>query len=90
MIIVDGEAKGVRVSGDSLLDDKTIWADRGVILNTHVKQIPDLISRDHVNQTFVQRIEDLSLKGGSLFVTNLIVKDLPVYKDAPEEVGPDD
>ncbi len=90
VIIVDGEAKGVRVSGDSLLDDKTIWADRGVILNTHVKQIPDLISRDHVNQTFVQRIEDLSLKGGSLFVTNLIVKDLPVYKDAPEEFGPDD
>lgn len=90
VIIHDGVAKGVRVADDSLLDEKTIWADKAVILNTHVKQIPDLVSRSHVSSDFLQRIEDLSLKGGSLFVTNLIVTELPVYKDAPDEFAPDD
>ncbi|MCZ7526324.1 MAG: NAD(P)/FAD-dependent oxidoreductase [Acidimicrobiia bacterium] len=90
VIVHDGRAVGVRVADDSLLEEKTVWADMGVILGTHIKQFPDLVGRAHLGRDLVQRIEDLSLKGGSLFVTNLIVKELPVYKDAPEEYGPDD
>ena len=84
IIVHDGVAKGVRVGDDSLLEEKTIWANMGVINNTHIKQLPGLISSSHLTTGFRQRIEDLSLKGGSLFVANLIVKELPEYSDAPE------
>ncbi len=84
IIVHDGVAKGVRVADESLLEEKTIWANMGVINNTHVKSLPKLVSSDHLTKTFRQRIADLSLKGGSLYVANFIVNELPEYSDAPE------
>jgi phytoene dehydrogenase-like protein len=84
VIVHDGVAKGVRVADESLLEEKTIWANMGVINNTHIKSLPKLVSSGHLTTSFRQRIDDLSLRGGSLFVANYIVKELPEYKDAPE------
>ncbi len=84
IIVHDGVAKGVRVADESLLEEKTVWANMGVINGTHIKQLPELVSSAHLTKSFRQRIADLSLKGGSLFVANLVVKELPEYVDAPE------
>ncbi|MCZ7530065.1 MAG: NAD(P)/FAD-dependent oxidoreductase [Acidimicrobiia bacterium] len=85
VIVHDGVAKGVRVADEAALEEKTIWANMGVINGTHIKQFNDLVSSSHTTSSFRQRIDDLSLKGGSLFVANLIVNELPEYTDAPEK-----
>jgi len=85
IIVHDGVAKGVRVADESLLEEKTVWANMGVINNTHVKSLPKLVSQAHLTREFRQRVEDLSLRGGSLFVANLITTELPDYVDAPEK-----
>jgi len=85
IIVQDGVAKGVRVADHSLLEEKTIWANMGVINNTHVKQLTQLVSHSHFTNSFVQRVEDLSLKGGSLFVANMVTKELPEYTALPEK-----
>lgn len=84
VIVHDGVAKGVRVADESLLEEKTIWANMGVINNTHVKSLPKLVSQAHLTKEFRQRIDDLSLRGGSLYVANMVVNELPDYSDAPE------
>ncbi len=85
IIVHDGVAKGVRVADDSLLEEKTIWANMGVINNTHVRSFPDLVGQGHLTQDFKQRVADLSVKGGSLFAVNFLVKELPEYTAAPEK-----
>jgi phytoene dehydrogenase-like protein len=85
IIVHDGVAKGVRVADESLLEEKTVWANMGVINNTHVKQLTELVSSDHLTTDFRQRIADLSLKGGSLFVANMVTKELPEYTALPEK-----
>jgi len=85
IIVHDGVAKGVRVADSAALEEKTVWASMGVINGTHIKQFNDLVSSSHTTSSFRQRIDDLSLKGGSLFVTNMIVNELPEYVDAPEK-----
>lgn len=85
VLVENGQAVGVRVDDDTALEEKTIRARRGVILNTHVKQLTKLVPHSHLSQDFVQRVEDLSLKGGSLFVANLAVSELPQYAAADQE-----
>jgi phytoene dehydrogenase-like protein len=85
IIVHDGVAKGVRVADESLLEEKTVWANMGVINNTHVKQLTELVSSDHLTTDFRQRVADLSLKGGSLFVANMVTKELPEYTALPEK-----
>lgn len=83
VIVEDGAAKGVRVSDESVLQEKTVWANLAVIMNTHVRQLPDLVGRQHLSSEFVQRVADLSLKGGSLYVANMVASEFPEFKDAP-------
>ncbi len=85
VLVEDGHAVGVRVDDRTVLEEKTVRARMGVILNNHVKQIPNLVSHSHLSRDFVQRVEDLSLKGGSLFVANLAVSELPQYAAADRE-----
>lgn len=86
VLVEGGRAVGVRVDDDTALEEKTIRANMGVILNTHVKQLPELVSGNHLSQDFVQRIDDISLKGGSLFVANMAVSELPQYTSAGREM----
>jgi phytoene dehydrogenase-like protein len=49
-----------------------------------VKNLPDVVSSGAFTPDFVQRVDDLSLKGGSLFVANLIISEMPRFTGAPE------
>ncbi len=81
IIIKDGEARGVRLSDTSSAADRVIMADKAVISALHVKNtFLDLIEPTHLDIAFIQKIRDISLKGGSLFVLSLITDTLPEYK----------
>ncbi len=91
VIVNDGRAVGVRVDDSSALEEKTIHASLGVIMGTHIKQLPELVSPGALAPDCVQRIEDLSLKGGGLFVANFLTTETPVFSSAPDAFvdGPD-
>ena len=88
VIVRDGRAVGVRVDDDSTLEEKTIWANKGVIFNNHVKNLPKLATSGAFTPDFVQRVDDVSLKGGSLWAANMLVSELPRFTVAPELNGP--
>lgn len=87
VLVEDGQAYGVRVDDNSALQEKTIRANLGVILNMHVKQLPELVTRGSFTPDFIQKIDNLSLKGGSLFVTNFVVNEFPRFAAVPEIDG---
>ncbi|MCZ7526630.1 MAG: NAD(P)/FAD-dependent oxidoreductase [Acidimicrobiia bacterium] len=84
VIVRDGQAVGVRVADEGVLEEKTIHANLGVIMGTHVKQLPGLVGSGALAPEFVQRIEDLSLKGGGLYVANFLTTETPVFAAAPD------
>ncbi len=93
IIVRNGRAVGVRLSEHAAFPEKTIWADKAVISGVDVKQtFVDLVGKSHLDVSFTQRVQDVSLKGGSLFVISAICRELPKYHgrdDAfPEEVYP--
>jgi beta-carotene ketolase (CrtO type) len=84
VIVREGQAVGVRVDDDSTLEEKTVWANLGVIFNNHVKNLPKLATSGSFTPDFTRRVEDLSLKGGSLWVMNMLVSELPQLTMAPK------
>ena len=84
VIVREGQAVGVRVDDDSTLEEKTVWANLGVIFNNHVKNLPKLATSGSFTPDFNRRVEDLSLKGGSLWVMNMLVSELPQLTMAPK------
>jgi phytoene dehydrogenase-like protein len=84
VIVRDGRSVGVRVDDNAALEEKTINANLGVIMGTHVKQLPGLVSSGAFAPDLVQRIEDLSLKGGGLYVANFLTTETPVFSAAPD------
>ncbi|HEY4716804.1 MAG TPA: NAD(P)/FAD-dependent oxidoreductase [bacterium] len=87
IIVVDGEAKGVKLEDTSPLGNRTIWADKAVISAVHVKNtFLDLMPKRHLEQSFVQKVKDINLNGGSLFVLSLITKELPQYKGEAKDI----
>ncbi len=88
IVVQDGRATGVRVADDSVLEEKTVHADIAVISGLHVKQtFLEQVSGAHLSADFVQRVRDLSLKGGGLFVPNVVVSELPFYETAGERMN---
>lgn len=80
IIVQNGRAVGVRLAESSSWPEKTIWADKAVISGVDVKQtFLDLVGRKHLDVGFSQQVDDVSLKGGSLFVMSLITRELPKY-----------
>lgn len=93
IVVRDGRAVGVRLSDQAAAAEKMIWADKAVISAIDVQHtFRSLIGRSHLDPSFLQRIDDISLKGGSLFVMSVICKELPRYHDRadafPEDVYP--
>ncbi len=87
IIIEDGEAKGVILADDAPVEKKKIYADQAVISGVHVKDtFQKLVSSRWLDTEFLQKIDDINLKGGSLFVLSLITTELPKYKGDAEEV----
>ncbi|MCL4448158.1 MAG: NAD(P)/FAD-dependent oxidoreductase [Actinobacteria bacterium] len=85
IIVKNGRAVGVRLSDDAVLPEKTIWADKAVVSGVDVKQtFLRLVGKKHLDVSFVQKVGDVSLKGGSLFVMHVICRDLPNYHGMKE------
>jgi len=91
IIVENGRAAGVRLRDDAAWGEKKIWADKAVISATDIKQtFLKLIGTQHLDASFIQKIKDISLKGGSLYVSTFLLRKhlrwRPKYK-AMEESG---
>ncbi|NNN21499.1 MAG: NAD(P)/FAD-dependent oxidoreductase [Acidimicrobiales bacterium] len=75
IIVKDGRAVGVQLNDEASFPEKTVWANKAVISAVDVKQtFTKLVGKSHLDASFVQKVRDVSLKGGSLFVLSVIVE----------------
>lgn len=82
IIIEHGRATGVRLRDDSTWSTKVIRARKAVISAAHIKHtFLDMIGPRHLDAGFMQRIKDLSLKGGSLYMTHYLTKEEFRYRE---------
>ena len=92
IIVDDGRAVGVRLRDDATWGAKKIWANKAVISATHIKPtFLKLVGPRHLDSGFMQRIKDLSLKGGSLYMTHYLTREplrfRPKYaRKLPEDI----
>ena len=81
IIIEHGRAVGVRLRDDATLGNQKIYANKAVISAAHIKPtFLKLIGPKHLDAGFLQRIKDLSLKGGSLYMTHFLTKEELRYR----------
>lgn len=81
IIIRDGRAVGVRLRDNAAYGEKTIWANKAVISAVDVRQtFLQLIGPRHLDVSFMQRVRDISLKGGSIYVTHFLFRGLPRFR----------
>jgi len=93
IIIENGRAAGVRLRDDATWGAKKIWADKAVISAAHIKPtFLNMIGPRHLDAGFIQRIKDLSLKGGSLYMTHFLTREelryRPKYQRQPADKYP--
>ena len=93
IIIEHGRAAGVRLRDDATWGAKKIWANKAVISAAHIKPtFLKMIGPRHLDAGFMQRIKDLSLKGGSLYMTHFLTREelryRPKYQRQPAEQYP--
>jgi phytoene dehydrogenase-like protein len=81
IIVDDGRAVGVRLRDDATWGAKKIWANKAVISAAHIKPtFLGLIGPQHLDSGFLQRIKDLSLKGGSLYLSHFLTREELRYR----------
>ena len=91
IIISNGRAAGVRLRDDATWATKTIRARKAVISAAHIKPtFLDLIGPRHLDAGFLQRIKDLSLKGGSLYMSHYLTRDEFRYREKYRRPAPKD
>ena len=81
ILIEHGRAVGVRLRDDATYGPKKIYADKAVISAAHIKPtFLDFVGPKHLDAGFLQRIKDLSLKGGSLYMTHFLTREELRYR----------
>jgi phytoene dehydrogenase-like protein len=76
IIVEDGKAVGVRLRETATTDEKRIWADKAVISDVDVKQtFSKLVGPEHLGNSFLRKVEDISVKGGSIWVSHLLTRE---------------
>jgi phytoene dehydrogenase-like protein len=79
IIIDDGRAMGARLRETATTDEKKIWANKAVISGVDVKQtFSKLVGPQHLSSRFRRSVEDISVKGGSIWVSHLLTRE-PLY-----------
>ncbi|MCC7077358.1 MAG: NAD(P)/FAD-dependent oxidoreductase [Acidimicrobiia bacterium] len=82
IIVSNGRATGVRLRDDATWGAKVINARKAVISASHIKPtFLDMLGPRHLDAGFLQRIKDLSLKGGSLYMTHYLTREELRYRD---------
>lgn len=76
IIIEDGRAVGVRLRETATTDEKRIWATKAVVSNVDVRQtFQKLVGPQHVGSSLRKKVDDISLKGGSIWVSHLLTRE---------------
>jgi phytoene dehydrogenase-like protein len=76
IIIEDGRAVGVRLREDAAMGGKKIWANKAVIAAVDYRQtFFEMVGRKHLEPNFIRSLEDVSLKGGTLYVSTFHTKE---------------
>ncbi len=92
IIVRNGRAVGVRLRDNAATAEKTIWADKAVISDVDIKQtFNKLIGPQHLDKSLLQRINDISLKGGSIYCSHILTREpLRCYPKFRTELMGDD
>jgi phytoene dehydrogenase-like protein len=81
IMVNNGCAVGVRLRDTATLGAKKIWAKKALISATDIRQtFLQLVGPQHLDAGFRQRIGDLSLKGGSLYVNHFLTREQLRYR----------
>ena len=76
IIVEDGRARGVRLHETATTDEKRIWANKAVISGVDVIQtFCKLVGPQHLGSSFRKRVQDISIKGGSIWVSHLLTRE---------------
>jgi len=76
IMVNDGTAVGVRLRDTATIEEKKIWAKKAVISAVDVRQtFSKLIGPQHVDRGFLQEVNDVSLKGGSIYVSHFLTRE---------------
>jgi phytoene dehydrogenase-like protein len=95
ILIDDGRAVGVRLRETAASGGKTIWANKAVIAAVDFKHaFIDMVGPRHLDPGVIQKINDISLKNGTLYVsafhTRTPIHWQPKFKQMEEGcLGPD-
>ncbi len=91
IIVQDGRAVGVRLRETATTDEKKIWANKAVVSDIDVKQtFLKLIGPRHLGSSFLRKVEDISIKGGSIWVSHLLTRErLRLRPKFQHELTPD-
>ncbi len=82
IIINNGTAVGVRLKDTAPRGEKRIWANKAVISACDIRHtFNKLVGPSHLDRGFLQRINDLSAKGGSLYVTHWLTRNQLKFRD---------
>ena len=75
IIIQDGRAVGVLLRETAAPGGKKVWANKAVIAATDYKQtFLKMIGKGHLDPGFIQKVKDISLKNGTLYVSTFHTK----------------
>ena len=90
IIVRNGRAVGVRLRDNATCSEKTIWANKAVISNVDIQQtFLKLIGPQHTDEALRQGVKDISLKGGSIYVSHFLLNEPPRYRPkfkVPEDI----
>jgi phytoene dehydrogenase-like protein len=76
IIVSNGRAVGVRLRDNAACAQKKIWANKAVVSATDINQtFLKLIGSRHLDAGFIQRIKDLSLKGGNIYHSQFLTRE---------------
>jgi len=76
IILNDGTAVGVRMRETATCGEKKIWANKAVVSAIDVRQtFNKLIGPQHADTGFLQKVNDISLKGGSIYVAHVLTRE---------------
>jgi len=76
IIVDDGRATGVRLRETAARGAKTIRANKAVIASIDFRQtFLNLVGKKHLDPGFIQNVKDISLKGGSLYVSHFFTRE---------------
>ena len=72
IIVQDGRAMGVRLRETAAIGGRKIWANKAVIAAVdYVQTFLKMIGKEHLDPGLIQKVKDISLKNGTLYVSTL-------------------